>query len=495
MKKNNKKYKFVVVGGGTAGIIFASYIKTYWADNIDVTLVYDHNNAGIGVGESLTPIIYDYLNYLGIRKEELIQNINATVKLGLLFKNWLADDKSYIHSFYEIVDGQDYHRSEAYDIINGTYDQGPTYGKHYFDNCKIPLNNQGTESLHIDATLFSKFIENKFKDKITILDDVVLDIQTTESNSNIITSVVLKNRGVIEGDFFIDASGFQSVMFKKLKNTWNDKSDWLPLDRCIPNPVEFQFDKIPPYTTSEASDQGWILQVPLSNRWGCGYLYSSEFLSDDAAFVNFEKFIKDKFNKELSNKEKVLKFKSGYWDKQWVGNCLSVGLSSGFAEPLEATNIHHTILQVITFTKMFNFQIFEHDVITYNSMMNDFYKNIYQYLRFCYCTDRLDSKFWQYMTHNVPKEIKDLEEKIKFNIPTQDLFNNNRIFFNHANFLKIAYGLKKIDINSYKEILEKRNVVERAEIESLELIRKKTINLKNSIDHKTYIDLIKFKNS
>jgi tryptophan halogenase len=488
---DNKKFKFVIIGGGTAGIIAASYIRTYWGDQIDVCLIYDHKNPGIGVGESLTPIIYQYLDYLNITKQELIKNVNATVKLGLLFKNWLNDEKSYIHSFYEINDGNDYSRSEAFDIINGMYDQGPTYGKYYFDNCCIPLNNSGTESLHIDATLFSKFIENKFRDKIDIIDDIVLDIIKSEKNSNIIDSLVLKNNGKFIGDFFIDASGFQSILFKKLENQWVDKTDWLPLDRCIPNPVEQDFKNLPPYTIAEATDQGWILQVPLSNRWGTGYLYSSEFLSDDLAFVNFQKFIKNKFDKTLSNKDKILKFKSGFWNKQWVGNCIAIGLSSGFSEPLEATNIHHTILQTTIFTEIFNFKLFDHDTHIYNNLMKEFYNNIYLYIRFCYSTDRIDSNFWKYMTNNIPKEVKDLETKIKFNIPTNNFFSNNKIFFTQANFLKIAYGLGKINIQSYQDNLLKRNILEKSKIESCQLAEKKKLAIQHLIDHKRYIDFIK----
>ena len=162
-----KKQKFIVVGGGTAGIIAATYIKTYWQDRVDVDLIYDHSRPGIGVGESLTPMIYNYLNYVGISTEDLIANVNATIKVGLKFKNWHNDGTSYLHSFdepYQTVSKMNW--GPAYDIVNGCYDLDYTYGNFWYENEKIPLNPQGQNSVHIDATLFSKYVESRFKDKI-----------------------------------------------------------------------------------------------------------------------------------------------------------------------------------------------------------------------------------------------------------------------------------------------------------------------------------------
>lgn len=484
-----KRYKFVVVGGGSAGIISATYLKKYWGDEVEVVLLYDRSIPGIGVGESLTPIIYDYLNYVGITRDELVENVNATVKLGLKFKGWTGKGSEYIHTFTEPNQDYttlDYNVTSAYDIINNQYEYDITYDDFYFDQCKIPGEENANQSLHIDAVEFSKYAEEKFKDDLTIIDG---NVQEVVRDGEDITHLVLKDGQVVEGDFFVDASGFKSILFNNLDVEWEDKSDWLPLDRCIPNPLPYKFDEQPPYTTAEASDEGWILQVPLSDRWGTGYLYSSKFCSDEQAFKNFEKFINVNYDTTLNNTEKVLKFKSGYWKEQWVGNCIAVGLSSGFTEPLEATNIHHTIFQIQEFTRMFNFKVFDYDVRIYNNTMNKFYEDVYLYLRFCYANGRKDTDFWKYMNDNTPKEVVEIEEKISNDIINFSSFRGGYMF-SQGNFTKVAYGLGKIDKKRYKEILEKRNMYNQAKSNSSECKTIKSKNRITSVSHKEYINRI-----
>lgn len=486
----SKKFRFVIVGGGTAGIISATYLKSYWGDNAEVVLLYDHSKPGIGVGESLTPMVYDYLNYVGITRDELVKHVNATVKLGLKFKNWTGDGSEYIHTFFEPnqqVSAFNY--GTAYDIINNQYQEDYTYDSFYFDNCCIPEDPYAVQSLHIDAVLFSRYIEDKFKDRLTIIDGTVKDI-ILQKDLTSIDHLILDTGEKVSGDFFIDASGFQSVLFKNLPATWVDKTKWLPLDRCIPNPVPWEFDKQPPYTTSEASDEGWILQVPLSNRWGTGYLYCSSFCSDDQAFNNFESFLNKNYNTSLNNTEKVLSFKSGYWKEQWVGNTICVGLSSGFTEPLEATNIHHTIFQIMQFVNMFNFKVFSYDVKHYNRMMQDFYENVYLYLRFCYTNRRNDTDFWKYMHNNIPEDVKDLEEKIKQDIINDGTFVHSPLF-RQGNFTKVANGLKKINKESYLRVLQSRNAIGIGMEESNRYRSVKNNNRLAVVDHLEYIKKIK----
>ena len=483
-------YKFVVVGGGSAGVICATYLKKYWGDNAEVILLYDQNIPGIGVGESLTPIIYNYLNYIGITRDELVKNVNATVKLGLKFKGWTGKGTEYLHTFAE--PNQDHSTLDsnvcaAYDISNEQYEYDVTYDDFYFDQCRIPTDENANQALHIDAVEFSRYVEEKFKDDLTIIDGNVEEV-VRKGNENI-SHLILKDGSVVEGDFFIDASGFKSILFNNLDVEWVDKTDWLPLDRCIPNPMPYKFDRQPPYTTAEASDEGWVLQVPLSDRWGVGYLYCSKFCSDGKAFKNFEKFLNENYDTSLNNKDKVLKFKSGYWKEQWVGNCISVGLSSGFTEPLEATNIHHTIFQIQEFTRLFNFKVFNYDVKNYNETMIDFYEDAYTYLRFCYTNGRKDTDFWKYMNDNTPEKVKDIDEKISNDIMNSSSFRR-RHMFTQGNFTKVAYGLDKIDKKRYREILKKRNMVGIAKHQSQDCEVVKGKNKMTSTDHREYINRI-----
>lgn len=483
------KTRYVVVGGGSAGMIASSYIKQYWNDQVDVTVVYDHKNPGIGVGESLTPQIYNYLIYVGITREDMIKHTNATVKLGLKFKNWLNDNEYFYHSFQPYTPHNNYPLELAYETSFNISDGDTTFGSYFFETNKIPIDfKPGTQSLHIDAVLFGRYIESKFKDRLNIVDGIVNDIN---ENENGITSIVLNDGRIIEGDFFIDASGFQSVLFKKMNPKWVNMKDWLPLDKCIPNPLPWEFKEQPVCTTSEATEDGWILQVPLSNRWGTGYLYCSDYLSDEMAFEKFEHFLNKNYNSSLNNTSRVLNFTSGYWENQWIKNCICIGLSSGFAEPLEATNIHHTVYQVMKLVNLFDNPKKDFNYVRnyYNKNMRKFYDNVYQYLRFCYTTGRNDSEFWKYMSNSTPQIVKDIESLVINGIMTPEKFEND--IFSHMNFTRVAIGLKKVDRNKWKEELISRNLLDDSHIAWSELQKKKLNDTSNSISHLSYVKNIR----
>lgn len=480
------KHRIVVVGGGTAGAIAASYVKQCWGDEVEVVLIYDHSKPNIGIGESLTPQIYTYLRYVGISREELIQNVKATVKLGIKFKNWLGDGSEYYHAFGEdnaVSVISKYNLEAAWDIANGTYDQDCCYQKDFFDHCKIPLNTNANQSVHIDGQLFSKFVIEKFADRLTIYDDKVKAV-VKKSNSQEIDYIVLEKHGKLQGDFFIDSSGFAKVLFSQLDNEWIDKSDWCPIDSCIPNPVFLQHETLPVCTTAEASQDGWILNVPLQHRWGTGYLFSSKFTSNQTAIDRFSQWVKNKFGQELTN-DRVMNFTSGYWKKQWVGNCISIGLSSGFSEPLEATNIHQAVYQMRKFCRSYNFKNFAYDAAEYNRAMQQFYDRIYLFIRFCYSTGRQDSDFWKYITANTPEEITMIEEKISEDF--LDDFSMEPDIFDYTNFTKIAYGLKKINTERYKLLLQQRGAYEAAGFGAAEIKRIKQEVFSSAIDHTQYI--------
>lgn len=497
---NSTKHKIIVVGGGTAGAIASSYIKSYWGDFVEVILIYDHKKPNIGIGESLTPKIYDYLSYVNITREELIKNVNATVKLGIKFKNWLNDGSEFYHSFSmkELVEKDIHNFVAGYDIVNQQYDLDTCYGNDMLEHNRIPRESNTFQSLHIDGVLFSKYIIEKFKTRLTILDDI-LETVVKKNNKEEIDYLILKSGKKIHGDFYIDATGFSTSMFKTLKNEWIDKTEILPLDSCIPNPIPTPNpEKLPVYTLAEASEDGWILQVPLSNRIGAGYLFSSRFTSNEDAIQKFDSFLRKKYNSPLNDAfasgpgrgEKILNFKSGYWKKQWNGNCLAIGLSSGFAEPLEATNIHQAVFQINQFISTYNFNAIEFDSHHYNKIMELFYERVYLFIRFCYTTKRTDSEFWKYMTNNTPYDVKILEEKIK-----KDFLNYSSMqtsIFNYDNFMKLAVGLKKIDVESYKNILIQRNMYDeniKNNSQYFKKIKKEVFD--TSISHTEFIRSIK----
>ena len=489
LSRRSAPYKFVVVGGGTAGAIVSTWLKAFWGDAVEVVVIYNHAEPNIGIGESLTPMMITYLDRVGIDPDDLIRHCNSTIKLGLKFKNWTGDGSYFYHPFYCIEDKQLGRGGfeAAYDLVNNQFDNDLTYSNKILDENRVPLDiHNHSFTLHIDGVLTSKYILDRYKDKLTIIDDIIVDITKDQSGH---IQQAIGNKGEYDGDFFIDATGFKKLLFKKLDNNkWLDTSDWLPLNRCIPNPIFREHKTIPVTTTSEATDNGWILQVPLRNRIGAGYLFSTEFTSDQEALDKFDIFLQENYDTNLST-DKIIPFESGYWHDQWIGNCMCIGLSSGFTEPLEATNVHHAIFQMQDFTSRFNFKIFQFDIDNYNQIMRDFYNRVYLFLRYCYDSGRTDSDFWKYMTYERPEKIKTLSDKISEDFLNVETFPSFSIF-NHDNFFKVTNGHGKCNKESYSKILEDRGVLEIAQQKHNELQHLKHQIYMSSIDHKEFLETI-----
>lgn len=488
-------YKIVVIGGGTAGVMAATYFKSYWGNLVDVTMVYDHKNPGIGVGESLTPLFDSYLKTVGVSTIELVKHCHATIKLGLKFTNWSHPGSEWTHSFpineaFASVDPTlfAFNAIDAQEILDNNYSNAYNYDDFYFNNNFIAGvdNLSYRHALHVDANLVGRYIEQKFKDKITIINGIVTKV--TVSNRSI-DSINLASGEELTSDLFIDASGLEYALIKHLEPTWVDVSTQLPTNRTIPNPLFKEFDFIPPYTHSDATKNGWILDVPLSNRRGTGYVYSSEFTSDEEAKQDFNQWLLKKHGVELQS-DRVIKFSNGYWKDQWIGNCIAVGLASGFVEPLEATSIHNTVSQIEKIAALNTFTDLNHSRRTYNEFIENSYSNEFKYLRFFYHTKRTDSEFWKYLTNNTPEWLTDLEEKIKDSFITQHDINSNGNMFDSTSFLSVAYGHGYITQDSIRKLFREKYLSTHARAGADRVRKIKYEFYKQAVDHKQWIDAI-----
>lgn len=486
--------KIVVVGGGTAGIMASTYFKSYWGDKADITLVYDHQRPGIGVGESLTPVFDNYLKTVGVSTIDLIKNCNATIKLGLKFTNWTHEGSFGFHGFphNELLEATDpllqhFDAITAHEIINNNNsNNGYHYSRFFIDNNLLPSadNLLYRHAMHVDANLVGRYIENKFKHAMHIVDGIV-DSVNVENRE--IKSIKLESGEELTADLFIDASGLERVLFKCLDVKWNDYSDMLPTDRTIPNPLFKEFDSLPVCTTAEATKNGWILDVPLSNRHGTGYVYSSKFTSDDEAKQEFNKWLIKNYDVELAS-DRVIKFSSGYYNEQWVGNCVAIGLASGFVEPLEATNIHHTYTQIDSVTRMFSGINLDYIRSSYNTRMDEIYKDSFKYIRFFYHTRRQDSEFWKYMSNNVPNDIQELSDLMEHDYLSDEFFIHKTGMFDAADFNCVAHAHGFYENNhAIKNYLDKRYLYDYTNSTMNEIENRRTFN---GVDHSQWITSI-----
>ena len=488
--------KITVIGGGTAGVMAATYFKSYWGDLAQITMVYDHKRPGIGVGESLTPIFDNYLKTVGVSTVELIKNCNATIKLGLKFTNWTHEGSEGFHGFpnNRLIEQLDptllhYDSILASELISNEFDNGYFYSNFYQKNNRLPDadNLSYRHALHVDANLLGRYIENKFKDKICIIDGIVENVIVENNN---IKTIKLENGEELTADLFIDASGLERVLIKNLNPQWIDMSDMLPTDRTIPNPLFRDFDVLPVCTTAEATKNGWILDVPLSNRHGTGYVYSSKFMSDDDAKKDFNQWLLKKYNVELAS-DRVIKFSSGFYNEQWIGNCVAIGLASGFIEPLEATNIHHTFSQIDSIVRLYDGKVLELTRSTYNQRLKDIYNDGFEYIRFFYHTKRKDSEFWRYMDEHTPSKIKEIEEVMSHSFLTNEFFQFKYNMFDAADFncIGLAHGFYKNNL-VIEKFLKSKYLYDYSKqtLDIIKLIGKEYTQ--SSIDHKEWIDSI-----
>ena len=476
--------KFIIVGSGTSGLIAASMIKKTWKNKVQVSVIYDSKKKNIGVGESTTPIVHLLVeNYLkGLY--DLLGKTSTTLKVGINFKNWIPG-KEYFHGFPEL-DWQesDGYPSALYTIINERYNGGVL---HNSADTTVPTNYyRKLNALHIDTQEFSEYVHDLIKDQVDFIDDIVEEVHSDGKN---ITGLTCRDSGRLEADYYIDCSGFDAILLRELNPEWNDISDILPLDRAIPQQVPYEFDEIPSYTQAEATKNGWIWKIPIGNRYGTGYVYSSKFTTDEEARKDYNNWLKDNFNTELKT-DKIIPYKPGYYTDHWIGNCLAVGLSSGFVEPLESTGIHIIVNQVETFIK-YNLSLkgLEYNKKRCNSLNRTLYKEIIEFICLHYNTRREDSDFWKYMSSNQTEWIQNFAEKCKQEFLSSDDIGEDKVFWTVDSYIQVANGLDMFDHDSIKQFLDlqpdKEDIIERSNSFNQELEHsKKTVT---RLSHKEFL--------
>lgn len=484
--------KILILGTGTAGLIAASMIKESYGDKVDISVYYDKNQENIGVGEGTIPNIHNVLDTLGISVQDLIKSIGATIKLGINFKNWIPG-KKYFHGFSEIVEPSDdvfFNETETtacYGIANGIYHGASLHNE---STTKIPNSkfNYGY-AIHLDTLKFSKYIRCVVKNKIKFVDDTLVD---SVIENGFIKNLVFEKSGTVSADFYVDCSGFNSLLMGKLTNGWVDISDILPLDTAIPQQVPIGNRDINSNTLAEATSNGWIWQIPVGERYGTGYLYSSKFTSHEEAREDYSKWLKANHNVELES-NRIIKYHPGYHKDFCIGNCVAIGLASGFVEPLEATGIGVIIEQVgslIDYGILLNNLEFDRKII--NKINRDLYESIIDFISFHYITGRTDSDFWRYMKDHKSEWAKDLEEKCRVDFIGYHHIKNT--FWSIDSCIQVANGLEMFNpenVNQYmKNKVDSEYFIEKMKTEFYRQKEIKNNNMRTSISHREYLNTI-----
>lgn len=412
--------RVIIVGGGTAGWMTAAALGNKLENlNISIELIESDQIGTVGVGEATLPHIRLFNASLGINEAEFMRETSATIKLGIQFCDWGKIGDRYIHPFGDYglpIKGVDFYqhwlKHHQQGALNTRLDEY-SMGIMAAENNKFRLPEQGQSEIEtnfgfayqFDATLYAKFLRKYAESKgVTRTEAKIVNVRQ-DPHTDAITSVQLDNGKEVEGDFFVDCSGFKGLLIEQtLKAGYDNWSHWLPCNRAVAVACETS-QAATPYTRATARAAGWQWRIPLQHRVGNGYVYWNEHISDDEAC---HQLLSSLEGKPLTDPNQLY-FTTGMRKKSWVKNVVAIGLSSGFLEPLESTSIHLIQESITMLVRLFPQQkCNELDSQEFNDYMQLQYERVRDFLLLHYtATQRDDSAMWRYFnTMTLPDSLQ-----------------------------------------------------------------------------------------
>ncbi|WP_062061739.1 tryptophan halogenase family protein [Cellvibrio sp. OA-2007] len=441
-----------IVGGGTAGWMAASLLSSALSGSqIKITLIESPDIATIGVGESTVPSIMEFLRVCQINLKDFVQATSASFKLGIRFDDWQKPGEQFFHPFGAV--GQNIHGFDFYQAWlktvtdgNGTrwleHSPGAVMAEHQRFMLRSPeqqhwVSRNYAYSLHFDAVLVARYLRQfSLSRGVERIEATVNKVVVDERQ--FISAVELNSGAAVAADFFIDCSGFNGLLIEgALKIGYEDWTHYLPCNRAVAVQTE-STGELPPYTIATARECGWTWKIPLQHRTGNGYVFSSQYCSDDRAIDTLLKVVEGK----RLNDPRVIPFTTGRRKKIWHNNCLALGLASGFLEPLESTAIHLVYKTLIRFISYFPDRDFEaHTEQSFNQKINGDYDEIRDFIILHYCTSgRQDTEFWRWcQTMPVPDSLR---EKIASFRERGQIDHHPEQFFSADSWCSILEGMK-----------------------------------------------------
>ena len=466
--------KIVICGGGTSGWLSALFLS-YLAPNNEYTLIESSSIGTIGVGEGSTGLLRDVIRGnifdFQLKEDDFFKKTDATPKLGIEFKNW--GTKNYISP----IDGSTTSEFEIdfSSLVAISRGDGPEFssrqgvravvGNIPYRNINEMWNNNLGGAYHFDGVKLGDYLKEHMlgNRNIKFIDS---EIESIESKSNIVSEIKLSNSETISDiDLVVDCLGLDSIFNKTIDKGWVDYSKHLPVDNAIVfRQKNENISETNPLTDAIAMKNGWMFKIPVGNRYGCGYIYSSQFCNEDEARKELED---EGYN--IADSKKI-SFKSGRLKEIWKGNVVAMGLSSGFLEPLQATSLHTTISHL----KHLSRSVVSCDpkklttqASGYNTFANQHYDSFVDFINLHYQCDRKDTNFWKYMTtKSKTQKVKEIIDICKGRLP----FRQDYSSFDGAasdlwaatlhglNIIKKEVGKKQL--NYYYDILDNRDTIE-----------------------------------
>jgi len=465
MNEHDHIKTITVVGGGSAGWMAAAALATYLGRRATIRLVESEEIGIVGVGEASVPHIRLFNGqWLGIDEAEFVKRTHGTIKLGIQFNDWGRIGDSYIHGFGTIgraVGPLPFHqfwlklRQAGRAATIGEYSPQTVMapqGKFAPRDRNAPPNSPLADiayAYHFDATRYARFLRELAEQRgVQRIEGKIVKVNQRAADG-FIESVTLASGQVVEGELFIDCSGFRGLLIEEtLKTGYVDWTHWLPCDRAMAVPSE-RVDPITPYTRSTARAAGWQWRIPLQHRTGNGYVYSSRHISDDEACATL---LANLDGKALAE-PRPLRFTTGMRRKFWNKNVVALGLASGFLEPLESTSIYLAQSGITRLLSLFPRRDFSPLLVErYNRESAFEYERVRDFLILHYkVTERSDTPFWDYCrTMDIPDTLREAIDLFRLD---GRYFRNGEDFFALPSWVQVMLG-QGIVPRSYHPIVD-----------------------------------------
>jgi 2-polyprenyl-6-methoxyphenol hydroxylase-like FAD-dependent oxidoreductase len=400
--------RIVIVGGGTAGWLAAMMLSGVAARTraaTSITVVESSKIGTIGVGEGSTAVFRQMLKHLKLDEMEFLAATGATIKYGIRHRDWRRLGHSYdgpIDDPGQVAGGVDL---DTYAVAAGRAVGEAHLFQHLLHRERAPFAMRDGRpvaagpfhhAFHFDQALVGAWLRRKSRG-ITVIDDQVAGVETSPGG---ISALRMESGQVVTGDFFLDCTGFRRALITALGAQWVSYRDLLPVNRAMPFWVDIPDGaEIAPCTLAWAQKAGWMWWIPTQGRYGAGYVYSDVHTTAEQAKVEIEAALGYPIHPRND-----IAINAGRQDRAWIGNCVALGLSSSFLEPLEATSIHGTITQLMLLSQW----IGEDDgPDRYNAAVARQVDDFRDFIRLHYVSERRDSPFWRDVAASHPDWVAD----------------------------------------------------------------------------------------
>ncbi|MBV8124981.1 MAG: tryptophan 7-halogenase [Paucibacter sp.] len=450
MQLDSQIRKVVIVGGGTAGWMAANALVQFVPPGCSIRLVESEEIGIVGVGEATIPTINAFNAALGLDEDEVLRRSQGTFKLGIEFRNWGQVGESYIHGFGVI--GRPHGLLPFYQFWLKAWMRGEAAPlEDYSINTAACLQNrfaradagmansplgEVAHAYHFDAALYADYLrERAVKLGVVRTEGKIVEVRQ-RAGDGFIESLRLEGGESVEGELFLDCSGFRGLLIEQtLKTGYEDWSHWLPCDRAVAVPCA-SAPALTPYTRATAHSAGWQWRIPLQHRIGNGHVYCSEYMSDDEA----ASILLANLDGEALAEPRPLRFVTGRRKKSWNKNVVALGLSSGFMEPLESTSIHMVQSQIMRLLAQFPDKRFaQADIDEFNRQADQEVERIRDFLILHYkLTQRMDAPFWRRCREmDIPDTLR---AKMDLYQSSGRIYREASELFSHVSWLQVMHG-------------------------------------------------------